>query len=303
MAKRGPKPKEKKVEQTSSQETSEGMTEDTSLDFDTGDREALYDKYGKENEGLSETSTEEEVAEETEESPEEETETPAEKEEAVTEEPSETEEAKDEKTVPLGALHEEREKRKALGLELEEVKGQLHTVLQDIRQLSDQKKTEETAAEEELGSVEVLEKRIMALEGGQRKTARDMQTEKQAKQDQALNSDIKKVDAELEEEGFPAFEFMTAKVTDELNRLIKEDPQNKKTLDNPEGWKKVYKEVVFPTIYSKFAKKDKADLFEKKKDLKLEANLGGPGKKPEEAKEEEWTYNDYLRMRFNKQYS
>ncbi len=303
MAKRGRPPKEKKAAETSSETASETMGEDTSLDFDTGERDALIGQYN-ENEGLSDTSTEEEVTEETEVSPEKETETPAEKEEAVEEELSETEKAKgeDEKTVPLGALHEEREKRKALGVELEEVKSQLHVVLQDLRGLTEGKKGEETAAEsEELNLVEILEKRIATLEAGHRKTDSDIRADKQAKKDQELDNDIAKVDQELEGEGFPGFLFMRESVTKKLNELIREDPQSRRVFDNPEGWKKVYKETVFPLLNAKFAKKDKSELFEKKKDLKLNANLGGPGKKPEKVKEEDWTYQDYLQMRFDRQ--
>ena len=90
----------------------------------------------------SETVPEETVAEETTEETHTEVETPTETspEAEVTSEEGYTEpepELEETKTVPLEALHEEREKRKLLRSELDEIKTQNAEILQNYKRLAD----------------------------------------------------------------------------------------------------------------------------------------------------------------------
>lgn len=331
MAKRGRPPKEKKVESTTPASTpsttsatgepSEQMSEDTTLDLSGNDRGALYNRYTKEQTEIegdlvdnTGTSPEQEGTEETtEKTPsdettlsEESTETSTAKEVTTEEEVTEdsvTEqsvEGKEEKTVPLSALHEEREKRKSLSSKVAQLETQLKDILQDYKQRFES--TQQPESEEEPTETEQLRKEINDLK--QWKTDRD---EKSRRDDatakithtnrQVINTDIK-----LEKEGYPGFQFAVNAVTAELQKLVAEDPENK-YLDQPSGWEKVYKEKIFPTLKAKFNKQDKTELFDKKKELKSQAKLTTGGIKPEatEKKEESWTFDDYLQMRYEKQ--
>jgi hypothetical protein len=267
--------------------------------LEDSDRDALYANY-EESENTPPTDEQPEDAPEEvipEEYPEP---TP----EEVEEKPAE------EKTVPHGAFHEEREKRKAAQKENEELKDQVKTLIKDNREFLEKFKAKEEDTEdieiddydETLKSVIKQNKTLQAeidilKQRESTRTETDVSREAQKQQDE-LNQQVLNVDKKLTEEGFPGFESLHIEVGQELSKLVAEDPDNVR-LQNPEGWEKIYKEKVFPKYRKIFTGQDKSETFENKKNLKKNANLSGGGNKPdsEETKDEDWSYDDYIKNR------
>jgi len=267
--------------------------------FNEQERSGIAEKYA---ELQGEVPEETDASTETEETTDDSTETEAEDTDASTEtdDAEFTSEAEDttEKTVPYGALHEEREKRKSLSKKVTELETQLNTVLQDYKTLVTEKETDDTAdLDPELAA---LKREIKELREFKNSMTEERQKSTAEKQQQEVMDSVNKTDAELEKEGFPGFIFATEAVAQEIRNLVKEDPENS-WMFSPEGWKKVFKEKVFPEMRSKFVKVHKDELFDKKKDLKAGQKIAGKtGKVPATPKKDDgsnWNYDDYIKHR------
>ena len=305
--------KKKKAETTPEvQETQ--TTEESLMD---SDRDSLYAQYEEtqttENQqGLlfeaGEEESKEEIPEETPEvtEPEQQTETPPEEgvageEKEEIQKPSADKKQTDPvRMVPYDALHQEREKRKSYGRELEETKGQLHSVLQDFKELTDTKDTEDgddIATKREFKTLEQtnaeLQRRLDTLEN------RTVQSE-QAVQQKNLDSQIVEADKVLAEQGYPGFKAIGVDlVSRALGQIRQEKGVDEAAIyDNPTGWQQVYKKL-FPNVRAMFSKQEKQELMDNKTRLKENANLATtPGRADKKTKKDEpWTYDDYLRMR------
>ncbi len=205
-----------------------------------------------------------------------------------------------------GALHEEREKRKAASARNKELERQLQTVLQDVKRLMDEKEKPPTEAIEDYEK-EILDLKKTLRELGSKVDSHESTEAEKFNRQKKLDIDmkIKQADEDLEKEGFPLFSEMVDKVTKEIVKLrdAEETPEGQmvivKEYDNPEGWKKLYKEKIFPYLYGKLSKRQKADTDAKKIEAKKEAQLtGSPGQKPKTDDEEKpWSYDDYLTLR------
>lgn len=198
-----------------------------------------------------------------------------------------TETGKDNRTVPYGALHEEREKRKALQRELEELKSK------DFKQQDTFSDT--GGLDDDLvykSEVKRLEKKVSELEGKfvqEEKTKAEIEREK----------NVSKVDERLQEEGIVGFaEIGRHVVLRKLTEMYAEDPNYAIAHDNPEGWQKIYKEE-YPKIQKVFVEKARTKTFEDKKALKSRAGLiTNPGSNPIEEKQDEkkdLSYEDVLK--------
>jgi len=249
-------------------------------------------------------------SEETETSPEEEdTETSSEKEvteedteeetEASPEEEDTAQKGRPKKTVPIDALHEEREKRKDLQRALDNTNRQLLEVQQSIKQAQSEKEAGIPPEDEYERKEWERDREISALK---KRVATNEQANQQRTQDQERKNLIDRidlVDKELGEEGYSGFKNFTPLITQELNTLIADDPANR-SLDSQEGWKKIYKEIVFPRAKKMFLKQDKNRIFAEKTRLKEKANLSAsPGKsaKQKEKKKEEDNFDNYQKER------
>lgn len=191
-------------------------------------------------------------------------------------EPTPMEAKKDVKTVPLEALHEEREKRKAAQRQLREMQEQIAYMqrLQQVRpQLSDVD-TEEVVD---------YDRELITLKKQNAEIARQMQamqqatmSDRQAREMQIIQSQITMTAQELEQEGYPAFLEMQDLVASEMRRLYADDPDTVNEYpDNPSGWKKAFKEIVFPKLQKIGLGVAKEQDFEKKRALKQQAGLTG----------------------------
>lgn len=240
---------------------------------------------------------------------EEETATPAESEETLEAEP---EVQADEKTVPLGALHEERERRKALQKDVEDLRTKFNQLMDDNQKLMEKKPdTQEVGLTDDLTDyedpvVKKLYQQVKALTEFKDKTVAEMQVNASDSEAKQVETDINTADRELKEEGYPGFSIAREMVKEKLRKLPDTELRE---LDNLEGWKKIYREECWPDIKKTFVPVETSDNTEKKIALKEKAGLvAGPGKKPpdpksEDAKTEEQRYADYLTRRRNAGFS
>jgi len=289
-------------------ETPEKTTNETSLFGEDRDAlEELYEKQGDEDATLDEKTEVSEEDLETEALPEEEPETETKEDEAFTEEEMASVKRYKETHgfIEHGAFHEERERRKTLQSKVTELEGQLKTVLTDYKAMIDvdpQSKKEGEDEEYLDPNILAIKKQNLALQQRLDKIEQSSQRNTAAAQKKKHQENITNTSKALSDEGFPGFEFAIASVAQTLMKLHTEDPETAPP-DTPEGWKKVYKEHVFPNMRKLFDAQNRETDFEKKKRLKEKAGLTGKtGKKPapekaEDAKTTEELYNDYLKMR------
>lgn len=259
--------------------------------------------------------------EESEQSPEEDTEHAPE--EAEGEDKEDTEEKpgdKEERTVPYGALKEERTKRQALQGQVTELESQVRTLIEDNKTFMEQGKKAETdqsnleslledgdfdgALKESLKETTELKKRFDRLEKHDQERTDGDKVKEQSRTNERIENRIKTIDSELEKEGFPGFDMFVDKMNAELDRMIQDDSDNV-SLNNDEGFKKIYKENVYPKIKSLFVKQDREDTMDSKRKLKEKANLGKGGrgnaleggKKNDKDLTTKEMYTDYVKMR------
>lgn len=292
---------------------SEEATNNTALGY-VGDavldpeREQIINQYNEEN-NLTEPAPAE--AEKTEEAKAEDTVVDEKKEEVAVAPPEEeaapvaevTDALKEEKkkeeikTVPYDALHEEREKRKIAQSKARELEEKIKELEAKVNNKPPADDTYLTDEEKKLRDVEEEISRLKAKEAAREKETYQAQ-ERSAREQ--LDKNLADTDKALADEGYPGFQFLTSRISEELNKLVQEDPDNA-YLDSPEGWKKIYKEKVFPAVKGIFTQADKQSLMDEKKAAKTGAGLAGsPGKSdkaPEKKADDGLSIDEYLEMR------
>lgn len=218
------------------------------------------------------------------------------------------EKKEDDRKVPLEALHESREKLKAKEKELNDLKEQNQVLLKDLRELM----TKPSAASEEPPVVTDYDKKLFELEkelkelrekDKQRETQTAEEKQKQAIQQaqQEFKQTVDSLDKSLEAEGFAGLKKFLPLVTAELFRIAETEGKEVATkMDNPEGWKQIFKDIVHPEITG-FGKIKSADEKVKEKEaLKEGASLlmpAGNPPAPPAPKEDDWSYEKYLEER------
>jgi hypothetical protein len=287
--------------------------------IESTERDNIYAQYEEsknvqENEQEAEASPEEEVTDEIQDEPAEEQEAEASPEEEEVEE-SEEKSEKEEKTVPYGALKEEREKRKALNGKVDELEDQVKTLIEDNRKFIEQSKSpkeddalETIEVDEYMDDttkllVEQVKKQQAHIDKLESNDAKRSEDDAFAEQNKAIEAEKKRqsdLTTKLEKEGFPGFNMFVPQINEELGKLITEDPDNE-SLNNEAGYMQIYKDKVFPKVKDMFAQKAKDEKFAAKKELKKKANLGkgvgGDSSNEKEGKDEDWDYNDYIEER------
>jgi small-conductance mechanosensitive channel len=209
-------------------------------------------------------------------------------------------EKKEEKYVPYDALHAERIKRKAEAEARKAAEARAADLEARIKQYQAQDPQEAiTDYDKELMELKRRQKAIEDMEADRIEREKHENAEK-------LTQDIKnkliQTNEDLEKEGYPGFQFMKSSVAEELQRLVDEDELNS-SLDNPSGWKKIYKERIFPTVASKFESAIKSKTLEDKIALKEKAGLvtstgkAEPKPKDPDSKTEDELRREYVAMR------
>jgi len=255
------------------------------------ERESIYESYRK-----AELPPEEEEKEEVAESS---PEVEEKEEEAGSEEYEPETKDKEEKTVPLAALHEAREIQKQLRDENKQLKDQMNVLMADNLKILEKLAGNAPEAEDEEISdydraildqrkeIKVLKEEINNLKAG-------VQTDVHERARKSLEDRLSKVNTELEAEGFKGFAQFKPMVVAKLHEL------NDRSLDNEEGWKKVFKEHVFPLVRDLAVTKKREETNQGKTDLKKKAGLAsGPGRgaNAPEPEKKGYTSADYLKMR------
>ena len=238
------------------------------------------------------------------------TEVPSEEEQTEEEESpeEESEEKKQKKMVALEALHESRAQTKEAKDRINTLESQLSEVISGYKEAMAPKVAPipEVADDEPIDDIDSvvrqLVKRVQQTEAGQADTVKKQEETAQEVRAKAINAQIAKADAELSQEGFPGFSEMEYKVADEM-RAISDDDERAAAFNDPEEWKRIYKEKTYPTYSGIFAKKARKDKFDQKKVNAENASLNGGSRKVKKAakKEKSNNYSDYLEMRAKNQ--
>lgn len=187
-------------------------------------------------------------------------------------------EAKEAKTVPLQALHEERERRKQLAKELNDMKERqaIYERQMAYYQAQAQPQVDDSELTDYDKALLRLNQQNQQLAQQQEAIARAIDADRQTRELQAISQNIQHTSVELEKEGFPHFYEMQDMVVSELKRLYADDPENiYEYPDNPLGWSKAYKEVVYPKLQRFGGGMARSESFEAKKALKSKAGLSG----------------------------
>lgn len=294
MAKRGRKTNEERERMRLELEEQEKLADE---EPEVTDREQIYNQY--EGSIPQPETTPAEVEQETvPEEPEPET-TPVEVEEEKKEEKPVTEEEKieAEKVVASDKVAEENRNLKA-ALKESRVKKQK---LKEQLAAYEQKKPE--AREEDPEPIYDLEAKIREQDE-QIKNLRQVESERTSREQkqqvnsakQQLQKTIDKVDKELEDEGYGGFRLLVGNVTEELSQMMQQKLEEDEDIDadlfvrqhdNPDTWKDIFKNKVFPVARDIIVKTNKTNVLEEKRKAKEQANLittSGKSEKPAEEK-------------------
>ena len=214
----------------------------------------------------------------------------------------------DDRTVPHAALHEARIEIKSLKKDNLELQDQVRTLLKDLKDLTS-KPADDVDPSEPVQIAdydqELLNLRKEVKELRDREQARDKMTEAERmkhSQDK-LRANLQQTHQELEKEGFEGFQEFIPLVSVELQRLASTDKEEAQRLDNPEGWKKIYKENVYPKITGLGKKQSDEEKTKEKEALKTDASLLMPGAtkpSPKKNDEDTWSYEQYMKNRVNR---
>jgi hypothetical protein len=228
------------------------------------------------------------------------------------------EEDKDQKMVPLAALHEERKKRQDLSSEVKVLSERVTQLLEDNNKLLDRVAPRDSGDddyqspdEDELDAHDrQVQKELKELKEFKKRQEEEGQTKKAKEIKAQFEEAVVKVSKELSEEGLHGFDtfgihMVAQKLREKMAELGKDEAI--KEYDHPEGWKKLYKEEIWPDVSKKFSvglvkeEENKGKKIENKKKAKLPNRPKGPapaseGKKDEDLTQEEM-FADYMTRR------
>ena len=214
---------------------------------------------------------------------------------------SDKKEPKEEKTVPYDALHAEREKRKLAQAKIRELEENLKALEAKVAAIPNKSQEEESYLTDEERRIKALEASIEEIKTKEKTREYELRDMQHGEAQRKLETAVADTDKALAAEGFPGFKFLSNKISEELQKLVKDDPDNI-IFDNPEGWKKIYKEKVFPHVKSVFVKAEKEKIMEDKTNAKKDASLiGSPGQPDKTSspkkEEDDDSYESYLKRR------
>lgn len=268
------------------------------------DREAAYERARLANGGVPPAPPKDKTPE-----PEKKEPIPPVKEEAVPPKEKDDGRKPEEKTVPHEALHAERERRKAeqqKNRELEEAlkaeKARNDSLLEDMNLLLEKKDVPLEGVDEVtkrlMEKLDAQEKELKALKAASEKWESYTKTQEQVSAKTKMEKDLSDTEERLAKAGFPGFKRFVPLVAQELGRLTREDPDTAPP-DSPEGWEKVYREIVYPTVKEMFSSKT-AEKEKRKEEADLptgsDASHGQPPPDKREKTPEE-IRREYLEMR------
>lgn len=202
------------------------------------------------------------------------------------------------KTVPYGALHEEREKRKTLQKQVDEL-------MTDNRKFMNKLDESSKTSEEYVGEVDEIQ--VVQKENANLKSRlntienRFQQDDVRREQDQ-FDKLVVNADKKLSEKGFTGFKDVGLTWVDKRIREIEtQDPDLAQAYRNPDGWVKLWSEQGFHEVQKIFMEQHKATTLSNKRKLKENVNLvtsHGKVIQPEQKKETPYgNFEDYKKER------
>lgn len=214
---------------------------------------------------------------------------------------------KDQKMVPLGALHEEREKHRTTKREVTELRSQVDQLLADFKKFSESGKPSSKGEEDIPEPIDDVETAIRDLRGENKRLRAEIDLDRETRnQDSRKHVEVERgrfideTDKELAAEGLNGFKMFIDRVGSKLVEIHKINPELANKLDTPAGWKRIYKEKVYPEISGLFVAKQKEEGRQNKLTNKNNAGLSGspgvsgtPSPEPKKA----WNFDDYLTWR------
>ena len=261
--------------------------------FENEDRAKLYEEANKVNYPEPEVKAEEPKPEQTPVEPEKKAETPPEpsKEEPKKEEPA----PKKEKTVPYEALSAERIKRKAEAEERKKAEERARQLEDQLRKITESQQQPEFQTEEakQLYDMGLKLKAIETLESERQK--KDI-ADNQRRAQERIKENLSLTDSELSKEGYPGFKHSIGSVHEYLRQMVEQGQEEEAlALDNPTGWKRIYRENIYPEIAPAILEAEKRRIVKDKVELKKEAGLVTvPGKsEPKPKSDEELSDEEY----------
>lgn len=266
-------------------------------------REEVYKKFAETQTGAQPETAPVEAEKESE-TPVEEAKPSVEAEKEVKEEPVKTEaevQKEQEKEHNLKkALDEERIKRKRL----KEEKDALEIRIREFESKQETPKEPDpiTDYDAELNAVKTKLRSIELMEARREEFARQEAIRSESAK---LQSMVDSVHKDLLEEGYAGFKRMAGEVTRELMELAKTDPDEAQSMDNPDGWKKIFKEKIYPDFHKEVEETTRKRTLDDKKNLKKDVNLNtSSGKAPKKVDDDDpdtWSEDkkrqEYLKTR------
>lgn len=281
----------------------------------TTEREEMYQKFAEQNKGEERPAEEALLAAQTGDlpkaeepptepapvAPEEKTETPAEDEKEPELSKEDIKKLKEKAENLKKALDEERIIKKRQREEKEAVEARLREF--ESKQEPPKEPEPITDYDAELNAMKAKVRSIELMEARREQDAKAAAIREQQEQ---LTNMKRKTAKELAEEGYAGFEYMAGSVAEYLVDLVKSgDVEEAQSLDNPEGWKKIFKEKIYPEFHKQHEESSRKRVLEDKKNLKKDANLntqsGKAPQKKEDDNPETWSQErknqEYLKLR------
>ncbi len=210
----------------------------------------------------------------------------------------------DVRTVPYGALHEERMKRKDLQREVDDAKAKMNQLMEDNVKLMSKGKEPSGDEYEPVykGELNELRAENFRLKSKIEAVENRFQSDDIRKKEDEAKKMIDKVDQEESASGRPGFSKIGWRlVLDEINEVAKTDPELADTYRTPDGWKLIHAKK-FPEAQAIYVAQAKKEVFDQKKQAKTGAELvtatgKAPVKEAPEQKSVKEQWDDYLKMR------
>jgi hypothetical protein len=217
------------------------------------------------------------------------------------EEPQDEEKKK--KMVPYDALHESRaetreakDRIKLLENQMSEVIGSYQELVKTKQQVAPEV-VDESPIEDVDEAIRQLQRENKELKANITQSTAQHTRDVQANQQVQFQKEVDTVDKELATEGYVGFSKFQRQVVDAIMAI--KDPDERASYQNSEGWKRIWKERVYPDLSRTFVKQVRKKKFAEKDAAAEKASLLEKSGKVKEVKPKgnNNTFKDYLDAR------
>jgi hypothetical protein len=204
-------------------------------------------------------------------------------------------------TVPLDALHKERELRKDAEYREKLIQQELQGIRRELDLLRPTSQSEQQVDLSEMDDEQkrdyLINKRLADMEQRlQTSEAKNVEYQRQSDQN-SIDSKVAKSDKELFDAGFPGFKDLFNNV--DYHVSLMPDLERQRAIDGfPETYKEIYKTVTFPAMKAHFVNPATEKKSTDKEELKAGiVSASSSGKKPPAPESvEDLPYSEYLKI-------